>query len=242
MKKLILPILVAILVGCGGGSDSNSSNGSNEPNKPTNPEKPQSTYDRVVKSALTSDGATSNTGHSIIVLAEYKNAKFNELQLYKDDSYALLIDDYKTNLSGVMSLINRNVNNEVSYVKNTIFDLEALFRQNGARVETLANRTIKGINGDTTYTIHDVSFTSNQKLHDLRQLLVGYIDRSVNPIYPKSFVKNGTKSTKFRLFTSQSVVDKNGFLIANITPINNYDESYAAYVDMHDGQSVAFNP
>ena len=201
----------------------------------------------ILKDVAPDDGSVTTSDFSIAIFDDFQNntdAIFNDFKLYKKDTYALLMDDYKDNVAGIVGLLNMNVSNTDKYGAAQSLRIRNLMAQTGATVNTLVEReSITPLGGNLTYTVYDVNFDKPQKLTDLRDVLIGLIDPDVELKYHDKYVQNNTTATRFRLITTHQLRDNSGYISAFVVPTSSYDAGASnKYYDLFYGANILFQP
>lgn len=201
----------------------------------------------ILKDVAPADGRVSTSDFSIAIFDDFQNntdAIFNDFKLYKKDTYALLMDDYKDNVAGILGLLNMNVSNTANYGAAQSLRIRNLMAQTGASVNNLVEREIiTPLGGNLTYAVYDVNFNEAQKLTDVREVLIGLIDPDVELKYHDKYVQNNTTATRFRLITTHQLRDNSGYMSAFVVPTSSYDAGASVkYYDLFSGANILFQP
>lgn len=245
MKKrsllLSICLLLVTLSGCEVGSEKNDSGtgGGQKPTEPTNPTDPTTPvvekkakilYKNLETHILQSDDYIIYTDET-----HYKDTVFSQVALNSKAGVALLWDDYTFKVVGVINR-TKDYTNKETFFKQSIRDFETNLKQQGAKVDILANYPLINQQGDVTATVYDIQFSNKITLNELRSQLIKPFDNG-KVIYLKTGLDN-IRDDHFRVFTSHIAIDGKGYVLSTITPLVDYDATKNEFIDLNQAQNI----
>ena len=239
MKKpsvlLSISLLLVALSGCEVGLEKNNSgaSGGETPTEPTTPvveKKANILYRDLETNILQSEDYILYTEAS-----RYKDTVFSQVALNAKAGVALLWDDYTVKAVGVINR-TKDYSNKETFFKQSISDFETNLKQQGAKVDILANYPLVNQQGDVTATIYDIQFSKKISLNELRSQLIKPFDNG-KVIYMKTGLDN-IIDDHFRVFTSHIAINGKGYILSTITPLVDYNATKNEFNDLNQAQNI----
>lgn len=241
-KAFMLTALVSALALTGCDLD-NTDSTSTKPTQQTPTPPPTNPAQAIVAEPLAPAVGSADivSGQYVLLNATsgFPDAEFSNLPLSTSAGTALLWDDAKNQVVGLMYRAASGVTSNDNYFKDAKANLEAVLAQAGAVTSSLGSQQLPTGLGKVQTYIYDVKFSTQKTNNDLRSILLAQKNPSPVRYLP---VPSSTELTQqFRIVASHNIINGEVYFTASIAPLSKYNGLKTTYKSLSEGRDVVID-